>query len=157
MTASLPTVRPVSSVRFHDTAQLGDPGAEQPFGFVLREVKQESERRAAASEIQADQAPALGVEAEMTHYLAVLDKVPRQAHHGEDLQRTGMDADRPGLQSCPVALVDNAGADPAGQQFRGEHEPGRAGADDQNLAVRDEAEGTAFMRPTLRTAAARVI
>src|SRR6516162_7245669 len=47
-----------------------------------------------------------------------------------------MDADGPGLQGHPVTLVDDADIDPAGQQLRGEHQPGRAGADDQHLAVR---------------------
>ena len=32
-------------------------------------------------------------------------------------------------------LVDDAGLDATGQQLRGEGEPGRAGADDQDLAV----------------------
>src|SRR6516164_8796376 len=72
----------------------------------------------------------------MTHYLAVLDEPLRQAHHVEDRQRAGMDADSPGLQGRPVALVDDTGAYPPGQQFRREHKPGRAGADDQDLAVR---------------------
>lgn len=40
-----------------------------------------------------------------------------QAHHVEGLQRAGVDADRPGLQGHPVVLVDDAGADPAGQQL----------------------------------------
>ena len=135
----------------HHAAQFGDPRAEQPLGLVLREVQQEAEPRPAAREVQADQAPALGVEPHVPHHLAVLDEPLGQAHHVEDLQRAGVDADRPGLQGHPVALVDDAGADPAGQQFRGEHQPGRAGADDQHLAVRGRrVRGIAFMRPTLR-------
>ena len=117
-------------------AQFGDPGAQQPLGLVLRQVEQEPEPRAAARELQADQAPAPGVEAEVAHHLAALGEALGQAHHVEDLQRAGVDADRPALQRHPVALIDDAGPDPAGEQFRGQHEPGRAGADDQHLAVR---------------------
>ena len=121
--------------RLDHSAQLGDPGAEEPFGLVLREVEQEAEPGAAAGELQAGQAAVLGVEAELADQLAALGEAVGQAHHVQDLQRAGVDADRPGLQGHPGALVDDAGADPAGEQLGGEHEPGRAGPDDQHLAV----------------------
>ena len=114
----------------HHAAQFGDPRAEQPLGLVLRKVQQEAEPRTAARELQAGQAPALGVEPHVPDHLAVRDEPISQAHHVEGLQRAGVDADRPGLQGHPVALVDDAGTDPAGQQFRGEYQPGRTGADD---------------------------
>jgi len=67
--------------------------------------------------------------------LAALDEVLGQAHCVKDLQRAGVDADRPGLQRHRVALVDDAGANPAGEQFGGEHEPGRPGPDHQHLTI----------------------
>ena len=75
---------------------------------------------------QADQASALGVKVELTHYLAAIDEALRQAHHVEDLERAGVNADRPALQRYPIALVDDAGVDAAGQQFGGQYQPDRA-------------------------------
>ena len=71
--------------RLDHAAQLDDPGAQQPFSFVLREVEQEAEPRAVAREVEVGQAPATGVEAEMAHDLAAFGAALRQAHHVEDL------------------------------------------------------------------------
>ncbi len=71
--------------RLDHAAQLTDPGTQQPFGLVLREVEQEAEPRAAAREVEADQAPATGVEPEMAHGVAAFGQALRQAHHIEDL------------------------------------------------------------------------
>jgi len=89
---------------------------------------------------------AFGVPAELTHHLATLDEPLRQAHHVEDLQRAGMDADRAGLQGRPVALVDDAGVDPPGQQFRREHQSGRPGANHQHLTVKVNVVHAATLR-----------
>jgi hypothetical protein len=67
--------------------------------------------------------------------MAVPDEAFRESHHVQGLQRAGMNPDRARLQRRPVALVEDAGADPAGEQFRGEHQPGRSGPDDKHLAV----------------------
>src|SRR5215472_16884741 len=116
-------------------SQLSDPRAKQPLGLVLSEVQHEAEPRAAARERQAGQASAVGVEAHVPDDLAVRKELLVQAHHGEDFERAGVDADCPRLQGHPVGLIDDARAYPAGQQFRGEYQSGRAGADDQHLAV----------------------
>ncbi len=64
-----------------------------------------------------------------------VDERVRQAHDVEHLQRACVDAQRPALGGRSGVLVDDAGVDATGQQLGGEHESGRAGTDDQDLAV----------------------
>jgi len=90
-------------------AQLGDPGAQQPFGLVLGEVEQVAEPGAAAGELQAGQAAGPGVEAKLADHLAALDEAFGQAHRVEDLQRAGVDADRPGVGLVPGSGTASGG------------------------------------------------
>ena len=116
-------------------AQLADPLAENRLGHVLRDVEHEAESRPVAGQFQADQSLPVGVHVEAADHLAVLDEPLGQAHHVEHLEGARVNAQGAGLQDHPVALVDDPGPDAAGQQLAGQHEPGRARAHDQDLAI----------------------
>src|SRR5215469_24616 len=122
--------------RLDGASELCDPGAQQPLGLVLRQVKQEAEPGPAPGELQADQAPGTGVEPEQRYYLAALDEAVCETHHVENLKRAGVDPDRAAFQYEPIAFVDDAGAYAAVEQLCCEYEPGRSRAHDENLAVR---------------------
>ena len=116
-------------------AELADPLAEDGLGHVLRDVEHEAESRPVTGQFQTDQGLAVGVHVEAAHHLAVLDEPLGQAHHVEHFERARVEGQGAGLQHHPVALVDNAGPDAAGQQLTRQHEPSRPGAHDQYLAI----------------------
>jgi len=116
-------------------AEFAHPLAENRLGHVLRHIQHEAEGRAVAGQLQPDQGLPVGVHVETAHHLAAGDEPVREAHHVEDLERARVKAEGPGLQRHPVALVDDAGPDAAGQQFAGQHEAGRPRARNQYLAV----------------------
>ena len=79
--------------------------------------------------------------------LAELQRALDDAELRVDLQRAGLDAERAGLRGRSGVAVDDLDAHAAAHELVGEHEAGRAGADDQDVRIhiappQQEARGT---------------
>ena len=116
-------------------AQLGDPRPEQRLGAVLGQMQDEPVRRSGVGHVDAEQALATRVQPDAAHAVALVQESVGDAHHVQRFQRARGDADRPAEPWCARVLVDHAGADAAGEQLGGQHQSGRAGADDEHIAI----------------------
>jgi hypothetical protein len=71
-----------------------------------------------------------GVHAEAAHALTVLDERLRQAHGVQQFEGACLDRHGPALGGRTIALVDDAGVDPARQQLGRQHQASWTCADD---------------------------
>jgi hypothetical protein len=69
--------------------------------------------------------------------LAELDGPLGQSHLGVDLQRARLHAERAGLQRRAGMAIDDLRAQAATRELVGEHQAGRAGADDQDIGLHE--------------------
>ncbi|MNX94104.1 hypothetical protein D3C86_1263230 [compost metagenome] len=110
---------------------------EQPFVFILRE---DFEKRVGCQTLadtaqgQVGHGLALDPEIGRSHAMAALDDGIRQAELAIQLQRPRLHGQCPRRGAGGRRLVDDPHADPQFAQPQGQHQPGRAGADDQDVA-----------------------
>jgi hypothetical protein len=98
-------------------AELVHAGAQEAFGLGLGEIQDESVTRTVARHVQVEQAPVAGVHAEAAPAVAVLDEGLREPHGVQQFEGARVDRHGPALPGRTVALVDDAGVDPARQQL----------------------------------------
>ena len=80
--------------------------------------------------------------------LAELERTIDDAEAGVDLQRARLHAERPRLQRGSGVPVDDRRAHAAPRELIGEHEPRRAGSDDQNVRLHRASSVNLFGRPS---------
>ena len=96
-------------------AEFLHAGAQQGFGLALREVQYEAVARAVACQVQVEEVSLTGVPAQAPDAVALVDERVCQPHRVKELERSGVDGDCPVLRGGTLALVDDAGVDPAGE------------------------------------------
>jgi hypothetical protein len=114
------------------------PVTEDPFVVVLAEDQHERIRRHATPGLAQRDArhlaslrPQVGTGAA----LAELERPLDDAEPGVDLQRARLHAKRPRLARRPGMPVDDQRTHASPSELVGQHQPGRAGSDDQDIGV----------------------
>ena len=111
-------------------AELVHAGAQQALGLGLGQIQDESVARTVARHVQVEQAPVAGVHAEAAAAVAVLDEGLRETHGVQQFESARVDRHGPALPGRTIALVNDAGVDPACQQLGRQHQASWTCADD---------------------------
>ncbi len=119
----------------------------QPLVVILAKDQKERIRAQVASDI-ADRdsggAPPFGPQIRTGRALSKLEGALDDAEMRVDLERARLHAQRSRLQSRTCMPVDDQHSDAVSRQLIREHQPGRAGSDDQNVSVHSALSGAEF-------------
>jgi hypothetical protein len=98
-------------------AELVHARAQEVLGLGLGQIQDEPVPRAVTRHVQVEQAPVTGVHPVAAPAVAVLDEGLREPHSVQEFEGARVDRHCPALPGRTVALVDDAGFDPARQQL----------------------------------------
>ena len=127
-------------VPLHRQSPVAELVAHDPLVVVLTQDENErirSDEPAGVAERDVRHPAAFGPDIRARAALAELERAIDEAELRVDLQRARLHAQRPRLARRPGMTVDDERAHAAPAELIGEHQPGRAGTDDQNVSVHE--------------------
>jgi hypothetical protein len=141
----------------HVHAEGRELRAEHALVVVLAEhqdVRIGAQALADVAERQPGAEPGVGPQVDRIAFAAERDRLVDDAEPRVDLERARVDGDRARLLRGPGMAVDDVDADAAPRELAGEHQAGRARADDEHVDVRNRGDHTALIRSTFRRSVA---